>query len=99
MKGTIKIYVQPVDENQTSVSIDVVMDDLSNEDRGILVMNLMQALDMTEMEQKLLGLALLTVGVKAPVKEAANYDGDSEEAEHARAELEAIFGKKGGAEA
>ena len=99
MKGTIKIYVQPVDENRTSVSIDVAMDDLSGEDRGILVMNLMTALEMTETEQKLLGLALLTIGAKAPCKETARYEGDSEGAKQARANLEAIFGKKDGGDA
>lgn len=99
MKGTIKIYALPVNDEQSQVSIDVAMDDLSAEDSGILVMNLMQALDMTELEQKLLGLALLTVGAKAPVKEATLYDWNSEEAMHHRTEMEAMFGKTGGAEA
>jgi hypothetical protein len=93
MKGTIKIYTFPINDEQAKVSIDVSMDEVSAEDRGVLVMNLMQALDMSAMEQKLLGLALLTVGAKAPVKESNHYDGDSEEAAQARAELEAMFGK------
>lgn len=99
MKGTIKIYAFPISDEEAQVSIDVSMDDLSAEERGVLVMNLMKALDMSAMECKLLGLALLTVGVNAPVKEATLYDGNSEEAMHHRTEMEAMFGKTGGAEA
>ena len=99
MKGTIKIYARPINDNQAEVSIDVNVEDMSAEDSGILVMNLMQALEMTETEQKLLDLAILTLGADAPVAESRHYEGDSKEAEQARAALASIFCEEAGAEA